>query len=96
MTPEPWEDGYKPPTAAEAFDPSRPLPRSAVEALAFIDRKDERIAELEDTLRALFRFASSQHREIYASNVTTREWEDMRSRVKATLFPTAEVEPSDG
>lgn len=50
------------------------------------DAQAARVAELQDALRALFRFASSQHREVYAGNVTTREWEDMRSRVKAALF----------
>jgi hypothetical protein len=32
--PQPWEAGYKPPSAAEALDPSRPLPRELVAGLA--------------------------------------------------------------
>lgn len=53
MTPKPWDADYKPRTAAEAFDPSAPLPESALQALDYINRKDARIAELEDALHAV-------------------------------------------
>lgn len=82
--PRPWEEGYKPPSAREAFDPSQPLPEQTLETLAWIDGKDQRIADLEETLRATFRFAATLHRDLHGP-VTSREWSDLRSRVSRAL-----------
>lgn len=54
-------------------------------------KAEARAAELEETLRALFRLAAEQHRTIHGPHVTSREWSDMRARVQRTLLRDLEV-----
>ena len=53
---QPWEPGYKPPSAAEAMDPSRPLPRHVVEGIAHdfeMQERSNRSEGLEDALEEI-------------------------------------------
>ena len=53
---QPWEPGYKPPSAAEAMDPSRPLSRSVVAGIAqdfAMQERSNRAQGLEDALEEI-------------------------------------------
>jgi hypothetical protein len=53
---QPWEPGYKPPTAAEVFDESAPLPDDLVRGIAqdyAMQERSNRAEGLEDALQAI-------------------------------------------
>lgn len=58
MSKQPWELGYKPPTAVEAFDPQRPLPDELVAGIArdwSHQERSNRAEGLEEALEEIIR-----------------------------------------
>jgi hypothetical protein len=53
IPPNPWDAGYKPPTPAEAFDGSAPLPEHLVRGVAQDFAMQDQAARYEELLDAL-------------------------------------------